>query len=547
MLLPYVIKYRYWQGWMKMMYDEENRKEELQIEDESTPLTNEVAENNETTTQAMTLPAQRQHIAAIIFMFIKTIKELIVAFGLGLFFALREAIHYVFYVGGAFFLIVLVISILSWLRFTYRVEDNELRVESGILIRKKKYVPINRIHTIDYTANIIHRLFGLVKVKIDTASGGGSELDLSAITRKNGDALRTALGKNSEQTKSPHISEEEEATTSVELTKKKITWQRLVIAGSTTNGIGATLFAAYLGGSQLLEFIPETMYDSTIKWFSTAGIIVIILFGILTLAILYIVGIAGTMIKYAFFTIEKHPDHLFIKRGLIETKELTIPYERIQSITLKQNLLRQLFGFTTIHATVVGNILEGADSAQPILFPLLKEKEVKAFIEQYVPQYIVEEEVWTGVAKKAWIYYVGLPMILPLIATGIMLYFAASYVWIPLILLLIIFLLGLFSYKVAGFKLTKSKIMFRKRFINKETRIMLRNRIQAMEKSQHKLQQLQQISSVQLTVFGGLVGETFRGAHYEDEQINRIGDWYSRRTDMERDVRYFPGNNEDTF
>src|SRR5699024_6830152 len=182
---------------------------------------------------------QRQHIAAIIFMFGKTIKELIFAFGVGVIFALREAVHYVYYVGGAFFLIVLVISILSWMRFTYRVEENELRVESGIFIRKKKYVPINRIHTIDFSANIIHRIFKLVKVKIDTASGGSSELDLSAITRKNGNALREALGKNKE-----NIINSDEALEDF-VVKRSISWKRLIAAGSTTNGIGALLFAAY--------------------------------------------------------------------------------------------------------------------------------------------------------------------------------------------------------------------------------------------------------------------------------------------------------------
>lgn len=485
--------------------------------------------------EKVVLVRQRQHIAAIIFMFMKTIKELIFAFGVGIIIALREAIHYVYYVGGAFFLIVLVISILRWMRFTYRVEENELRVESGIFVRKKKYVPINRIHTIDFSANLIHRMFTLVKVNIDTASGGTSELHLSAITRKNGDALREALGKNNEN----RI--EVEGASDLSLPTRKISWKRLIVAGSTTNGIGALLFAVYLGGSQLLQFVPDNIYDDTIIWFSKAGMIVIILLAILALLILYMLSITGTVVKYAFFSIEKHSDHLFIKRGLIETKELTIPFERIQSISMKQNFLRQFFGLTTIHATVVGDVFKGAESAHPILFPLMRKKEVAAFLETFTPAYVIDEKEWIPLAKKAWIYYIGFPLFIPIIATMLIGYFFLSYIWIPLIITCLLALLGTMAYRYGGFQMDDHKIIFRKRFITNERRIMLKKRIQALKKSQHKLQQMQGVSSVQLTVFGGLAGETWQGAHFDDGDVNEIGDWYMKRAKPNSYDKILPG------
>src|SRR5699024_11837534 len=73
---------------------------------------------------------------------------------------------------GAFLLILLITSFFSWLRHTYRVEDGELRVEKGIFIRKKSYISINRIHKIDFTANVLHRILKLVQVNVDTAAGG---------------------------------------------------------------------------------------------------------------------------------------------------------------------------------------------------------------------------------------------------------------------------------------------------------------------------------------------------------------------------------------
>src|SRR5699024_12027416 len=83
------------------------------------------------------------------------------------------------------------------MRHTYRVEDGELRVEKGIFIRKKSYTSMNRIHKIDFTANVLHRILGLVQVSVDTAAGGSGEV-LSAVRLKDANNLREAL--NSGQT-----------------------------------------------------------------------------------------------------------------------------------------------------------------------------------------------------------------------------------------------------------------------------------------------------------------------------------------------------------
>lgn len=477
------------------------------------------------------ITARRQHITAIIFMFVKSLKELIFAFGIGIFLTIKENWQMTLLFGGGFFLIVLIFSLLSWLRFTYRVEENELRIESGVIIRQKKYVPLNRIHTIDYSANVIHRLFKLVKVNVDTGSGGASELKLSAITREEGDNLRSALGKSN---LSLSIDDNNEKTSTVirPARMEKITWRHLIMAASTSGGFGALLFAAYLGGSQLLSLVPEHYFDSTLDWFSGAGMTLVILSSIIAIVVLYIIGITGTVLKYAFFTIEQYEDHLFIKRGLLETKELTIPYERIQSITIKQNVLRQLFGFVSIHATVVGNIMEGKDSVNPVLFPFMHKRQVEEFIEHYLPQYVVEENEWVGLPKKALTYYIGRMVILPIIITIVIGYFYPTFIFIPIIFVILFTMLGILSYRTAGYRKDRTKLQLKKRFFQKQTKTILRNRIQTIEKSQHKLQQIQCLSTVHVSVFSGTIGEFFAVTHFADEDVNKIGDWYSRKENL---------------
>src|SRR5690625_2305758 len=92
---------------------------------------------------------QRLHPGAMFFNLVQLLKEMILGLGIGLIFTLKESIFFFFIFAAAFLILLLVYSVVSWWRFTYRVEDNELRIEQGIFIRKKRYISINRIHKID--------------------------------------------------------------------------------------------------------------------------------------------------------------------------------------------------------------------------------------------------------------------------------------------------------------------------------------------------------------------------------------------------------------
>src|SRR5699024_7810236 len=159
--------------------------------------------------------------------------ETIFGFGIGLIITLKESVFYFLIFATIFLIVVVIYSFLSWWRFTYFVEGDELRIEQGVLIRKKRYLSKHRIHKIDLTANVIHRLFKLVSVQIDTASNSGiAEVNLSAIRYRDAAALRKTLQKNKRFVDG--MADEEESVNP----QKRITWKRLFIAGSTSGSAG---------------------------------------------------------------------------------------------------------------------------------------------------------------------------------------------------------------------------------------------------------------------------------------------------------------------
>ena len=83
----------------------------------------------------------------------------------------------------------------KWLTFFYHIENDGVHIHSGVFIKKKRYISYERIHSIDLTEGLLQRLFGLVKLTIDTASSADKEGEavLSAISRTEAARIRELI------------------------------------------------------------------------------------------------------------------------------------------------------------------------------------------------------------------------------------------------------------------------------------------------------------------------------------------------------------------
>jgi len=283
------------------------------------------------------------HPIAILFNAVRIVRETIIPIGAG-FLSFRGESFIYFLLGlAAFLIILLAFSVASWYRFTYRIVEDELRIEYGIFIRKKRYISKNRIQSIDLTAGVVHRLFNLVKVQIETAgSGTGAEASLKAVKMQEGENVRTELQSLKEQVGVPDADMD---STSVQIDpSEQITFKRLFLAGSTSGSAGVMLAILGFGFLKIEQFIPERIFNSTFEWIIGLSIVFIFILGCMILFLFWLIGIAGTMIKYGKFTITKRKDELFITRGLLEKKQITIPLKRIQAIGVQESVIDSRLG-----------------------------------------------------------------------------------------------------------------------------------------------------------------------------------------------------------
>src|SRR5699024_3426776 len=156
--------------------------------------------------------------------------------------------------------------------------------------------------------------------------------------------LRTVLKRKNQEQKEEQV----EAVEDMEMPanpRRKISWKRLFIAGSTSGSAGVILLAMVVLYSQAGVYIPESVYSQTYECVIQSSLGFMIRLAALALIFIYVAGIAGNMIKYVNFIIEQRDKELFIKRGLLETKELPIPFDRILAIQIDQSIIPQPFKF----------------------------------------------------------------------------------------------------------------------------------------------------------------------------------------------------------
>ena len=90
---------------------------------------------------------------------------------------------------------VVALSIARWLTTRYRITPTQVELRTGLLTRRTKVAPADRVRTVDVTAPVLHRLLGLAKVDIGTGGGGhhGDTLVLDALAAGPAGLLRAEL------------------------------------------------------------------------------------------------------------------------------------------------------------------------------------------------------------------------------------------------------------------------------------------------------------------------------------------------------------------
>ena len=82
---------------------------------------------------------------------------------------------------------------LRYFTLRYQISESELVVQSGLVFRRERRIPYDRVQETEIKQSIIHRLLGLAKVSITTAGSNAREAGLNVLTRTAAEVLKESI------------------------------------------------------------------------------------------------------------------------------------------------------------------------------------------------------------------------------------------------------------------------------------------------------------------------------------------------------------------
>lgn len=364
------------------------------------------------------------HPLSLLFGILSHARQLVIPLFLAIFSAAKGNVIGLMIAAGVF-VIALAVTIFRYLTLRYQVKGDDLIVKEGLIFRRVRTVPIRRIQNMDLVQNVMHRIFQVAEVKIETASGTEPEATLRVLTMPQIQELRERVFgavavQNPSTTPTATVDSvaEQDSIAAVEIDKNqpitilKIPTQWLIKAGLASNR-GGLIFGVifgflfqfdleeYINWRALQNYIPD--FDGSLQ-----NILMFVgaLIGILLL--LRIFGIVWYILRFHDYELQRIGDDLRIRCGLLTKVSATVPRKRIQFISVHRSLILRWMGMSVIRIETAGGSGTGNEDAATTVsrrwfVPIVQHELVEDILLELRPglDWDPDQADWVGLSRRA--------------------------------------------------------------------------------------------------------------------------------------------------
>jgi putative membrane protein len=251
-------------------------------------------------------------------------------------------------------LLSLATAALSWWRFSYADGPTSVVVTRGLISRSVRTVPNDRIRGVEVEAPALHRIFGLVRVRIDAAAGAvtgnGEELVIDGLPRAEGDRLRTAVLTHRATAAPAGDGEPAAEPAEEEFARFENRW---LFYAPLVGSYLAVPLAAVGALFRLVDELPRRFrpdLDGPDLSDSRAAAIVLVV----ALVLLVAGSVVGAAVVNWGFRLTRRGGSLIATRGLITRRHTELEIDRIRGWTLSEGLGMRWVRAARLSALVTG-------------------------------------------------------------------------------------------------------------------------------------------------------------------------------------------------
>jgi putative membrane protein len=261
---------------------------------------------------------------------------------------------------------VAVAAIVNWFVTRWKLDGVTLRIETGLLRRDSRQLPVARIQAVDLVRPFLARMLGLAELRVRLAGSGDADGRLAYLTEQGAVALRARLLAAHHGLDPATPEPAEQVVTSVP--------------------VGRLLGAALISTVAIAAVV--VVAGAVIAVVSPAGLIAAV--GSLVWWLIIVAMVVWRHVSSQWgFTVATSPDGVRIRRGLLGTVAETIPVQRVQAVRMVEPLLWRPLHWCRLEVDVAGHLgrdkAEGTHAVRKALLPVGSPQEARRLLRIALP------------------------------------------------------------------------------------------------------------------------------------------------------------------
>ncbi|HEY1036508.1 MAG TPA: PH domain-containing protein [Pseudoxanthomonas sp.] len=360
-------------------------------------------------------PERRLHPWSWLFVLLQQLKQFIFPLAALLVFGARKGDDDLWISLAPFIGIVVLVTLAILQYFTYRyvIGRDGLTVREGLLHRSRREIPFSRIHNVVVHQSLLHRVFGVAEVRLESAGGQKPEAQMRVLGLRDALALEDLVRHQVRGSAPGHAASDPE-TPEADATLLSMSTAEVIRLGLISNR-GMIVVAAGFGAAW--QILPERMIEQFFRqgakqafgyaeqlhlgWLAgAAGVAALVL---LALGLVRLLSVVLALLQFHGFRLTEDARRLMVERGLLARLRTSVARRRIQAWTLHEGLLHRWFGRRSLRIDTAVAEKAGQQDQRALkdLAPIATPEACDALLGHLLAQGTWPREDWQPVAASA--------------------------------------------------------------------------------------------------------------------------------------------------
>lgn len=295
--------------------------------------------------------------------------------------------------------VLVLIAVARYFTYRYRINRDGLSIRSGLLERSVREIPFARIHNVGIHQSLLHRVFGVAEVRLESAGGQKPEAEMRVLSLAAAAELEDLIRHRGSAPAELENTTASDSAGTLASARSGSTLLALPLAEVLRLGLisnrGMIIVAAGFGA--LWQVVPDKLMTRTIEngwrqafgyashahWSVTQMALAVLAVIALFLLATRLLSVVQAVLQNAGFRLSEAGQRITVERGLLARIRTSVVRRRIQSWTLYEGVMHRLLKRRSLRVDTAvatqGN--QGEERTLKVLAPVATPAQCDALIQ----------------------------------------------------------------------------------------------------------------------------------------------------------------------